>query len=248
MGLLTAHQDKVKPETCGTPLKGVEIEISDQGEVLVNAPWGFLKYYKNESAINEVVKDGWYHTGDFGHIDDEGHLIVMDRMKDVRFLSGGKRFAPQFTETRIRFSPFIKEAIVVGAEDKDYVSAIINIDLDNTGYWAEKRKLSYTTFADLSQKIEVIELIKRELRVVNNTLPDYAKVRRFVNLHKEFDPDEAELTRSRKLRRTFLEKRYTELVRALYDAADEILIKTEVTYRDGRKGSMSRSLKIVWIE
>jgi len=248
MGLLTAHQDIVKPETCGTPLPGVEVRLSDEGEVLTKAPWGFTKYYKDDEAIKKVLVDGWYHTGDFGHIDDEGHLIVMDRMEDVRSLAGGKKFAPQFTEIRIRFSPFIKEAIVIGGEGEDYVSAIINIDLDNTGYWAEKRKLSYTTFADLSQKPEVIELVKRELQVVNRTLPDYARVKRFVNLHKEFDPDEEELTRSRKLRRTFLEERYADLVRALYGDADEISVKTEVTYRDGRKGSTTRSVKIVWIE
>jgi long-chain acyl-CoA synthetase len=248
MGLLVAHQDRVKPETCGTPLPGVEIRISDQGEVLARAPWGFSKYYKNEEAISKVVIDGWYHTGDFGHLDGDGHLMVMDRMEDVRLLAGGRRFAPQYTETRIRFSPFIKEAIVVGGEDKEFVSAIINIDLDNTGYWAEKRKISYTTFADLSQKPEIIDLVKRELRNINQALPEYARIRRFVNLHKEFDPDEAELTRSRKLRRAFLEERYADLVAGLYGAAEEISVRTEITYQDGKKGSMIRPIKIVPIE
>jgi len=248
MGLLAAHQDKIKPETCGKPLPGVKIRVSDDGEVLVQAPWRFSTYYKNEEAVRKVFVDGWYHTGDFGHIDAEGHLIVMDRMDDVRFLSGGQRFSPQYTETRVRFSPFIKEGIVLGGSDKEYVAAIINIDLENTGHWAEKRKLSYTTFADLSQKPEVISLVNEELMKVNQGLPKHAHIKRFVNLHKEFDPDEAELTRSRKLRRSFLEEKYADLVMALYGGDDETMVSTEVTYRDGRRGVSSRPIKIVWTE
>lgn len=248
MGLMTAHRDTVKPETSGIPLPGVEIKLGDDGEILVKAPWRFINYHKdlNNEAFNTKIIDGWYYTGDFGHIDKDNHLIVMDRMEDLRMLSSGRKFSPQYTETRIRFSPFIKEAIVVGGE-KEFVSTVINIDLDNTGHWAEARKLSYTTFADLSQKAEIIDLIRGELEKVNKTLPDYAKIKKFVNLHKEFDPDEAELTRSRKLKRSFLESKYAELMAALYGQRDEIMVETEVTYRDGRKGIMKRPIKIVSI-
>ncbi|MBU2552650.1 MAG: AMP-binding protein [Proteobacteria bacterium] len=248
MGLLAAHGEHIRPETCGTPLPGVEIRLSDEGEILVKTEWRLVDYYKNPEALKSKIRDGWYQTGDFGHIDEEGHLIVMDRMEDLRLLANGRKFSPQYTEIRLRFSPYIKEAIVVGGEDRPVVGAIINIDMDNAGHWAESRKLSFTTFADLSQKPEIIGLVKDELSRVNATLPEHARIRRFMNLHKEFDADESELTRSRKLRRGFLEDKYAEVIAALYGDRPTLTVETPVTYRDGRRGLTKSSVRIISID
>ncbi|MDY6880414.1 MAG: AMP-binding protein, partial [Thermodesulfobacteriota bacterium] len=245
MGLLSSHRDVIKPESCGTPLAGVEIKLSDEGEIMVKSDWRLVDYYKNPDVLKNTMKDGWYCTGDFGHIDDDGHLIVMDRMEDLRTLADGSKFSPQYTEIRLRFSPYIKEVIVVGGEDKHFVSAIVNIDLENAGHWAESKHLSYTTFADLSQKPEVIGLVKGEIAKVNAIIPEHARIGKFVNLHKELDPDEAELTRSRKLRRSFLEDRYSDIISALYGGEEDLIVETLVTYQDGREGIMKRPIKIV---
>jgi len=245
MGLLTAQQDElIRPETCGTSMPGAEIRLSEQGEILVKAEWRLVDYYKDHKALEETIRDGWYHTGDFGYIDASGHLIVMDRMKDLRSLADGKKFSPQYGEVRLRFSPYIKEVLVVGGEDRAFVGALINIDLENAGNWAEARHISYTTYADLSQKNQVVDLIRREIAKVNLTLPDHARIKRFINMPKEFDPDEAELTRSRKLRRTFLEERYGDMIEALYGNEEEILLETQVTYRDGRTGTIKNPIRI----
>jgi long-chain acyl-CoA synthetase len=159
-------------------------------------------------------------------------------------LKGGKKFSPQYLEVRLRFSPYIKEVLIVGGEERDFVSAIVNIDLDNVGRWAESRKIVYTTFADLSQKDEVINLIREEIVKVNETVPEDNRIKRFLNIHKELDADEAELTRTRKLRRTFLEERYKQLIEALYSEGNELEVETPIVYRDGRKGVMKRSIKI----
>lgn len=245
MGLVTAHREgDIKPESSGTTLPGAEVKLTEEGEILVRSRGMFVGYYKAHDAYIEKLKDSWYVTGDFGHIDEDGHLIVIDRMEDLRALSTGRKFSPQYAEVRLRFSPFIKDAIVVGGKDNDYVGALVNIDIDNVGRWAEAERISYTTFADLSQKKEVIELIAEEVRKVNKTIPEWTRIKKFINLHKEFDPDEAELTRSRKLRRAFLEERYEDLVKALYGEKDEYEVETTVTYRDGRKGSLKCTLQV----
>jgi long-chain acyl-CoA synthetase len=245
MGLVTAHREgDIKPESCGPPLPGAEVKLSDEGEILVKNEGMYVDYYNAHEAYLEKMDDGWYVTGDFGHIDEDGHLIVIDRMEDLRELSNGRKFSPQYTEVRLRFSPFIKDAIVVGGKDNDYVGVLVNIDMDNVGRWAESERISYTTFADLSQKKEVIGLVAEEVKKVNKTIPEWTRIRKFINLHKEFDPDEAELTRSRKLRRTFLEERYGDLVEALYGGKNEYEVETTVTYQDGRKGSLRCTLKV----
>jgi long-chain acyl-CoA synthetase len=245
MGLVTAHREgDIKPESSGITLPGAEVKLTEEGEILVKSRGMFIGYYKANDAYLEKMKDGWYVTGDFGHIDEDNHLIVIDRMEDLRELSSGRKFSPQYTEVRLRFSPFIKDAIVVGGKDNDYVGALVNIDVDNVGRWAESERISYTTFADLSQKKEVIGLVAEEVKKVNKTIPEWTRIRKFINLHKEFDPDEAELTRSRKLRRTFLEERYGDLVEALYGGKNEYEVETTVTYQDGRKGSLKCTLKV----
>ncbi len=201
-------------------------------------------YYKNPEATQEKLRDGWYCSGDFGYLDEDGHLIVIDRMEDLKPLAGGKKFSPQYAEARLRFSPFVKDVLVVGGEERTYVSALVNIDIENVGRYAEANRIPYTTFTDLSQKPEVIELIKKEIDKVNRTLPDHARIRRFVDLHKEFDADEAELTRTRKLRRTFVEERYGDLISALYSDLQELTIEAPVTYRDGRTGVITTAIKV----
>lgn len=248
-GLVSIHLDgEIKYETCGPPMPGVEVSLSPEGEIRVRGDNIFSGYYKNIEATREKIREGWYYTGDFGYIDQDRHLVVIDRMEDLKELKGGRKFSPQFAEIRLRFCPYIKDALVVGGEDKDQVTAIVNIDLDNVGRWAEARRIPYTTFTDLSQKPEVIELIKKDIQRINKFLPEWSRIRKFVNLHKEFDADEAELTRTRKLRRTFVESRYSDLITALYGEDREYNVEASVTYRDGRKGVIKTSIYINTVE
>lgn len=244
-GLVTLHRDgDIRWETSGVNMPGIEVRLSEEGEIIVRGDNLFVGYYKDPKATGEKLRNGWYYTGDFGHIDDDGHLIVMDRMSDLRQLRGGQKFSPQYAEVRLRFSPYIKDVLVVGGEDKAYVTAIVNIDLDNVGRWAEARRLPYTTFTDLSQKPEVIDLIRKDIDRLNRSLPEWARIKKFANLHREFDADEAELTRTRKLRRTFVEERYHQLIEALYSGAVELPVEAPITYRDGRKGIIKTAIKV----
>ena len=248
-GLVTLHRDgEIKCETCGVPMSGVEVRLSPEGEILVKGDNIFSGYYENLQATQEKIRNGWYYTGDFGYIDDDRHLVVIDRMEDLKELKGGRKFSPQFAEIRLRFCPYIKDALVIGGEDKDYVTAMVNIDLENVGRWAEARRIPYTTFTDLSQKREVIELIRKDIQRINKFLPEWSRIRKFVNLHKEFDADEAELTRTRKLRRTFVEDRYGDLISALYREDPEYTVEASVTYRDGRKGVIKTAIHINQVE
>jgi long-chain acyl-CoA synthetase len=245
MGLVTAHRDgDIRPETSGRPLPGVTIRLSDQGEIMVRNPGMFVGYYKDENAYREKFRDGWYCSGDYGYMDEEDHLIVIDRMDDLRSLGNGRKFSPQYPEVRLRFSPYIKEVLVVGDEAHRDPCCLVNIDLDNVGRWAEGNRIAYTTFADLSQKKEVIELIRGEIRNLNKTLPQEARLVRFINMVKEFDADEAELTRTRKLRRSFLEEKYRDIIEGLYSGQEEVEVSTSIEYRDGRKGTLTRRIRI----
>ncbi len=244
-GMVTMHPPgQIKAETSGTPLDGFEVKLSDVGEILVKSPCLFKGYYKAEEKTAKVLVDGWYHTGDFGNIDEDGHLIVMDRMDDLQPIAGDKRFSPQYAETRLRFSRYIKDALVVGHADNDFAVGLINIDYDNVGHWAEKNRLVYTTYLDLSQKEGVIQLIRDEVKSINKLLPEHARIQKFINLHKEFDPDEAELTRTRKVRRDFMNVKYEQLVDGLFSTQDQIDIVASVTYRDGTKGELKSSVLV----
>ena len=244
--LNSVHQDgDINPESSGTPLPGIDVRISPQGEVLIKTKGLFSGYYKNPEGFREKVdNDGWFHSGDFGHLNENGHLTIIDRMADMRELSNGQKFSPQYTEVRLRFSSYIKDVLVVGPADKDYVTAIINIDFDNIGKWAESRHIAYTTFTDLSQKNPVAELIEKEVKRVNHGLPEGARIKRFVSLHKEFDADESELTRTRKLRRDFVEKKYSYLIEGMYSDNPNIVTEAAITYRDGRKGVIKTDIKV----
>ena len=238
----------IRPETTGPPLPWAKVKISEEGEILVKNEYMFAGYYKDSKATEDKIKDGWYQTGDFGYLDDEGHLIVIDRMGDLKSLRSGKKFSPQYTEIRLRFSPYIKDVSVIGGKDREYVACLINVDIENVGQFAEKKHIEYTTFSDISQKTQVIELIKGEIIKVNRTLPDHARIKKFVNLDKELDPDDEELTRTRKLRRSFVENRYSDLIEAIYSGKQFYESQESITYRDGRKGSIKLAVKVNRVE
>jgi len=244
-GLISSHgKGEIKFESVGRPAIGTEVRITDEGELLVRNNCLFSGYHKDDKKTVETLIDGWCRTGDAVNIDDDGHLLFIDRIDHLGQLRSGIKYAPQYVEGRLRFSPYIKDAMVIGGKDKDFVSAIINIDFGMVGKWAERHHIPYTTFVDLSQKEAVADLIRKDLLRVNGYLPEPARVQRFVLMHKEFDADEAELTRTRKIRREFMEERYKELIESLYKNGQEIDVKAPVTYRDGRKGFVSTSIKV----
>jgi len=244
-GLISSHgKGEIKFESVGRPAIGTEVRITDDGELLVRNNCLFNGYHRDDNKTVATLVDGWCRTGDAVNIDDDGHLLFIDRMEHLGQLRSGIRYAPQYIEGRLRFSPYIKDAMVIGGRDKDFVSAIINIDFGMVGKWAERHHIPYTTFVDLSQKEEVADLIRKDLLRVNGYLPEPARVQRFVLLHKEFDADEAELTRTRKIRREFMEKRYEELIESMYHNGKDINVQAPVTYRDGRQGFVSTSIKV----
>ena len=244
-GLISSHgKGEIKFESVGRPAIGTEVRITDGGELLVRSNCLFNGYHQDDKKTTETLVDGWCRTGDAVNIDDDGHLLFIDRMDHLGQLRSGIKYAPQYVEGRLRFSPYIKDAMVIGGKDKDFVSAIINIDFGMVGKWAERNHLPYTTFVDLSQKEEVADLVRKDMLRVNGYLPEPARVQRFVLMHKEFDADEAELTRTRKIRREFMEERYKDLIESMYNDGNEIDIQAPVTYRDGRKGFVSTSIKV----
>jgi long-chain acyl-CoA synthetase len=247
-GWTTMHRDgDIRFETVGTPFPDDEVRILDDLQITIRSPRLFSGYYKDPEATQKVIRDGWLYTGDAGHIDESGHLIYLDRVADLMELADGSKYAPTYIENRLRFSPYIREAMVIGGEDKAYITAIIVIDFDIVGRWAEKHGIPYTTFADLSQKDEVYSLTKPHVEAVNRSLPEPSRVRRYVHLYKEFDPDEAELTRTRKLRRAFVTERYAFLINAMYCGAEAVMAEAEIRYRDGRTSVMKTPVKIAFV-
>jgi len=250
----TAHiGDDVKFETVGVPAPGMEIKIAEDGEILVSGPTVVRGYYKNPEATEKafvVDQEGkrWYRTGDAGYIDSDGHLIYLDRVKEMLTLSSGEKYSPQYIEGQLKFSPYVHNVMSIGGEDSPFVTALINIDFDNVGRWAERQGLAYTTFVDLSQKPEVYELIRKDVERVNRTLPPAARVRKFVLLHKEFDADEGELTRTRKLRRGHLGERYGDMIATMYGEGDRVQVQAAVKYRDGREGVIETTVRIATLE
>ncbi len=248
--IATSHRDDdIKFESVGTPLPGIQIRISPAGEILVKGPGLFKGYYKNPEATAEKMVDGvWYRTGDAGYMDEDGHLIYLDRLSELLELAGGEKYSPQFIEGRLKFSPYIKDVMAVGGRARPFLSAIVNIDFENVGKWAETRSLAYTTFVDLSQKPEVYELIRKDVERVNRTLPPNARIRKFALLHKEFDADEGELTRTRKLRRAVCEQRYADILDAMYGGGESCRVRAEVKYRDGRTSVVETSIRVAELD
>lgn len=245
--------DDVRFETVGVPAPGQEIRIDENGEILISGPTVFQGYYKNPADTESALKVDelgrrWFHTGDAGYIDEQGHLIYLDRVKEMIRLSSGEKYSPQYLEGQLKFSPYIRDVMTLGGEDKPYVTALINIDFDNVGRWAENNGVSYTTFVDLSQRPEVYDLIRRDVQRVNRVLPPAARIRKFVLLHKEFDPDEGELTRTRKLRRSLLNQRYGEMIQTMYAGGEVVQVSASVKYRDGRESTVETALRVTTLE
>ncbi len=247
-GISCIHRhDDIQFHTVGNPIPGTEVRISERGEILSKSPSVFLGYYKNETATAETLAEGWLHSGDAGYLTDDGHLVVIDRIKDVMRLADGTQFSPQFIENRLKFSPYIKEAVVVG-KDRPYLTAMLCIDMGSVGKWAEKNRISYTTYTDLSAKREVYDLIQREVDAVNETLSAAAKIHKFVLLYKELDADDEELTRTRKVRRVFVEDRYQEVITALYSEREEVAIDTTIGFQDGKTARIHTTLSVRRLE
>jgi len=239
----------VKPDTVGPPVAGVEIRLTDAGEILIRSPGLFREYYKSPDATREAKDgEGWFHTGDAGYFDAEGHLKIIDRAKDVGKLADGTLFAPKYLENKLKFFPTIKEAVAFG-DGRDMVCAFVNIDMEAVGNWAERRNLPYSGYTDLACKPEVVELVREAVEKVNADLANdpklaNAQIRRFIVLHKELDADDEELTRTRKVRRRFIQEKYTALVDAMYSGRDEQYIDTMVKFEDGRTGRIAATLKV----
>ena len=248
--LVTIQPDgEVRSDSVGVPAPDVEIEISDEGEVLYRSPGVFIEYYKNpEATAKTKTADGWVHTGDAGYFDKEGYLKIIDRAVDVGKLNDGSIYAPKFLENKLKFFPQIQEAVTFG-DQQDFVSAFINIDLEAISNWAEKNGVTYASYHELSANEQVSNLIQDCVASVNRELanePQFSasQIRRFIVLHKELDADDGELTRTRKVRRKFVSEKYSTLIDALYSNQDNVHVKTEVTFEDGRKGSVEADLRI----
>jgi long-chain acyl-CoA synthetase len=229
--------------TVGTPFPNVRMQLSEAGEVLVSGPTVFRGYYKNPQATAETIRDGWLYSGDAAFFDQSNHLVVIDRAKDVTALADGTKFAPQFIENKLKFSPYIKEAVTFG-QDRPFVAAMINIDMENVGKWAERHQVAYTTYADLAQKPQVYDLIGQEVERVNRDLEEAMQLKRYVLLHKELDADDEEVTRTRKVRRGFVARKYEDIIEALFSEADQVPVTTVITYQDGRQAKMETKLTI----
>ena len=244
------YDGQVRADTVGPPVAGVEIRVAENGEIQVKSPGLFKEYHKNpEATVESFTEDGWYHTGDAGYLDTDGQLKIIDRAKDVGKLADGSLFAPKYIENKLKFFPFIKEAVAFG-DGRDEVCAFINIDLEAVGNWAERRGLPYAGYTDLTAKTEVHDLIRDCVEKVNADLAEDPKlsasqVARFLVLHKELDPDDDELTRTRKVRRGYIAQKYGVLVEALYEGRSSQYIETEVKFEDGRKGRIAADLRIL---
>jgi len=240
---------QVKPDTVGPAVPGVELRFTPGRELVVRSPGLFREYYKNPQATSEVKDaEGWFHTGDAGYFDADGHVKIIDRVKDVGALADGTLFAPKYLENKLKFFPYVREAVCFG-DGRDHVCAFINIDPEAVGNWAEKRHMPYSGYVDLASRDEVYALVRECVEQVNADLarePEIAnsQIKRFLILHKELDADDEELTRTRKVRRRFIGEKYGALVSALYDGSPSVHVEAQVRYEDGRTGKISADLRI----
>ena len=235
---------EANPNTVGRPIPKVDIKIDDRGEVLLKGPNVFRGYFKQDDVTRDTLTgEGWLKTGDAGFFDKQGHLVIIDRAKDVGKLADGSAFAPQFIENKLKFSPFIREAVAFG-DQRPFVVTMIAIDMQTVGTWAEKQGLTYTSFMDLSRKPEVATMIGQEIAKANATLPDVQQVRRYLLLNKELDADDAEMTRTRKVRRRFVAEKYANVIEAFYGGASSVDVTMEITFEDGRKSTLNSTIAI----
>jgi long-chain acyl-CoA synthetase len=244
---------EIYPDTVGKPAPEVEIKIADSGEVLFRSPGVFQEYYKNpEGTADTKTADGWVHSGDAGFMDSRGHLVIIDRAKDVGKLNDGSVFAPKYIENKLKFYPEIGEAVAVG-DGRDYVTAMINIDLNSVSSWAERNNVIYASYQELADNPEVYEMVRARILDLNKQLAKEermaaSQIKRFLVLHKELDADDGELTRTLKIRRSFVSERYGPLIEALYDGSSRAQVTTEMTFEDGRKGSIVGDVRVVDVD
>ncbi|SDE50086.1 AMP-dependent synthetase/ligase [Limimaricola pyoseonensis] len=229
--------------TVGRPFPGVEAKIDESGEILLKGGNIFDGYFENEKATAESLRDGWLCTGDAGQFDADGQLVVLGRLSEVMHKADGTRFIPTYLENRLKFAPAIRDVCVIGKE-RGFLSAIVCIDFSAVGQWAQERGIPYTSYAELSQRPEVVDLVRGEIARLNAAVPAELSIDRFVNLHKEFDPDDGEVTRTRKLKRGVIDARYGQIIEAVYEARDEIEYEAQITYETGETGVLTRTLKI----
>jgi long-chain acyl-CoA synthetase len=235
--------DEVRLHTVGRPLPGVEVKIAGSGEILIRSGSVFGGYYGNEAATRETLEDGWLHTGDAGYLEPDGQLVVLGRVSEVVHTAQGERYIPNYIENRLKFSPFIKDVAVLG-KGRGTLGAIVCVDKETVGHWAELRGISYISYADLSQKPQVLDLLAEAVRHVNETLPAPLKLRHIVSLHKEFDADDGEITRTRKLRRNVVEERYAPIIEAIYGGRKKVTMRAQVVYETGETGTTERELTV----
>lgn len=252
-GISCLHpNDRVKPETVGVPIGNTEVKLTDTGEIISRSSSVFLGYYKNAEATAEVIKDGWLYSGDAGVFDEDGQLVCIDRAKDVTSLNDGTKFAPQFIENKLKFSPYIKEAVAHGM-DREFVAVFIDIDYGAVANWAERRQIAFTSYTDLAQKPQIYDLIYNEIVRVNKSLSQDerlkgSQIKRFLLLHKELNPDDEEITRTRKVRRRFIAEKYGNLIEALYSGQNSVHVEAKITYEDGRSTTIKADLKLRDVE
>jgi long-chain acyl-CoA synthetase len=240
----TQADEAADPNTVGCTLPGTHVRIGENGEVQIKGPGVFRGYYKQEDATRAALsEDGWLKTGDAGIIDPKGQLAIIDRAKDVGKLNDGTPFSPQFIENKLKFSPFIREAVAFG-DQRPFVAAMVAVDINTAGKWAEDNSLAYTSFMDLASKPQVAHLIVAEVAKINATLPAPLRVHRIVLLNKELEADDAEITRTRKVRRGFVAEKYASVIAALYDGSKEARLTMQITFEDGRKSSLTSTLAV----
>ncbi len=248
-GISCIHREhNVDFTSVGQPIPETEVQIDQPdpegvGEIVSRSPALFKGYYKNDEATAETIVEGWLHSGDAGYVTQSGQLVCIDRIKDLMRLTSGARFSPMFIENKLKFCPYIVECCVLGHQ-RDYVTAMICIDYKHTGKWAEEHRIGYTTYTDLASKGEVYDLIEQEVVRVNRDLPEAARIKKFLLLYKEFDPDDEELTRTRKLRRRFIAERYATEIEALYQKGDSVHVESEIRYQDGKTTTIITDLHI----
>ncbi|MFQ5972526.1 MAG: long-chain fatty acid--CoA ligase [Alphaproteobacteria bacterium] len=249
-GAYTLHEPgDVDFDTVGVPFEGVEVRIDTPdgdgvGEILARNPNRMLGYYQNEKETRDALEDGWMRTGDAGYFNAQKHLVVIDRVSDMATTSAGVRFSPQYIENKLKFSTFISEAVILG-HDRDYLAAMVCIRFPIVSKWAEKRRIAFTTYTDLSSRSEVQELIRGEVEAVNRSLPDSQRIRKVVLLYKELDPDDEELTRTRKVRRGVINERYADIIDAIYEEAPSIAVDTTITFQDGTRQRIKTTLAVI---
>jgi long-chain acyl-CoA synthetase len=240
--------NEVKPETVGKPLAGIQVKIAEDQEVLVLSGSSFVGYYQDPEETKKArTEDGWLRTGDAGYIDKDGHLLIIGRKAEIMRTKDGEAFSPDFIETRLKFSPYIKEVVVFG-EARDWVTTFINIDMGNVGSWAEERMIPYTTYSDLAQQPAVEGLILGEVKQVNRQLPKPMRIHKVILLYKLLDADDEELTRTGKVRRKFVYEQYINLIEAMYNDTKELEVRGKVMYRDGSVGTIDTKVRVVDVE